>query len=140
MVEPTIKEVVKEKYGEIARQVRNGVEEGCCAPSCCADPISTHIYSEDDTAGLPADAVAASLGCGNPTALGELKPGETVLALGSGGGIDVLLSAKRVGPTGKVRIATIVVVARALQTQLLLTKTLQIPLLEAVLRHSLLLP
>ena len=101
MSELTIKEVVQEKYGEIARQVRSGIEEGCCATSCCADPISTHIYSEADTAGLPADAVAASLGCGNPTALAELREGEVVLDLGSGGGIDVLLAAKRVGPRGK---------------------------------------
>ena len=96
-----VRDAVREKYGEIARSVG---KTGCCGPtSCgCGDPISSNLYSEAETTGLPADAVAASLGCGNPTALIELQPGQTVLDLGSGGGIDVLLSAKRVGPTGKV--------------------------------------
>ena len=76
---------------------------GCCGPSCgCTDPISSDLYSEAETSDLPATALAASLGCGNPTALLALEPGQTVLDLGSGGGIDVLLSAKRVGPAGKV--------------------------------------
>jgi arsenite methyltransferase len=100
-----IQEAVKEKYGAIATAVRNSAQAtGCCGPSpCgCGDPITSDLYSERETGDLPADAVAASLGCGNPTALIDLKPGETVLDLGSGGGIDVLLSAKRVGPQGKV--------------------------------------
>src|ERR1043165_7699501 len=76
---------------------------GCCKPAACGcgDPITSNLYSDVETSGLPADAVLASLGCGNPTALLALEPGQTVLDLGSGGGIDVLLSAKRVGPTGK---------------------------------------
>ena len=96
-----VQDAVREKYGEIARSVG---KTGCCGPTACGcgDPISSDLYSESETAGLPADAVAVSLGCGNPTALIELQPGQTVLDLGSGGGIDVLLSAKRVGPTGKV--------------------------------------
>jgi arsenite methyltransferase len=95
---------VQEKYGKIAREVRAGGNEGCCASTStcgCSDPITSNLYDDTDTAGLPADAVLASLGCGNPTALAELRPGEVVLDLGSGGGIDVLLSARRVGPTGK---------------------------------------
>ena len=96
-----IKEVVKEKYGEAARQAAAG-RSACCGPtSACADPITTDLYDIGQTSQLPKEAVLASLGCGNPTALAELKPGETVLDLGSGGGIDVLLSARRVGPTGK---------------------------------------
>ena len=100
MTNVNVQEAVKEKYGEIARAVN---KDGCCgATSCgCGDPISSNLYSETEAAGLPAEAVAASLGCGNPTALIDLRPGQTVLDLGSGGGIDVLLSAKRVGPTGK---------------------------------------
>jgi SAM-dependent methyltransferase len=96
------KTLVQEKYGAAARQVRESGSVACCDPamSCC-DPITTNLYNEAEKSGLPANAVLASLGCGNPTALIELKPGETVLDLGSGGGIDVLLSAKRVGPTGK---------------------------------------
>jgi SAM-dependent methyltransferase len=96
-----IRAAVQDKYGEIARAVG---KTGCCGPtSCgCGDPISSDLYSATETAGLPADAVAISLGCGNPTALIDLQPGQTVLDLGSGGGIDVLLSAKRVGSTGKV--------------------------------------
>jgi len=92
---------VKKRYGSIAETVASG-GQGCCGPSdCCTDPISSDLYSATETAGLPAHAVAASLGCGNPTALATLNPGDVVLDLGSGGGIDVLLSAKRVGPTGK---------------------------------------
>jgi arsenite methyltransferase len=96
-----LQDAVREKYGEIARSVGQG---GCCGPgSCgCGDPITSNLYSDAETANLPAAAVAASLGCGNPTALIELQPGQTVLDLGSGGGIDVLISARRVGPTGKV--------------------------------------
>jgi arsenite methyltransferase len=93
---------VQEKYGAAARQVRESGAAACCDPGLrCCDPITTNLYDEAEKSGLPASAVLASLGCGNPTALIELKPGETVLDLGSGGGIDVLLSAKRVGPTGK---------------------------------------
>jgi arsenite methyltransferase len=104
-----IRETVREKYGEVARQVRSG-EKGSCGPggSCCGaaqatgwDPITSNLYDQVQTDSLPEQAVLASLGCGNPTALAELKPGEIVLDLGSGGGIDVLLSAKRVGPSGK---------------------------------------
>jgi SAM-dependent methyltransferase len=96
-----VQDAVREKYGEIARSVG---KSGCCGPtSCgCGDPITSNLYSNSETAGLPAEAVAVSLGCGNPTALIDLQPGQVVLDLGSGGGIDVLLSAKRVGPTGKV--------------------------------------
>ena len=96
-----VQDAVREKYGEIARSVGQG---GCCGTgSCgCGDPITSNLYSDAETANLPPDAVAASLGCGNPTALIELQPGLTVLDLGSGGGIDVLISARRVGPTGKV--------------------------------------
>ena len=98
-----ITDVVKRKYGEIAEQVTAGRDASCCGPSCCdgADPITDDLYEPGQVRGLPPDAVTASLGCGNPTALAELRPGETVLDLGSGGGIDVLLSARRVGPTGK---------------------------------------
>jgi arsenite methyltransferase len=99
-----VKEVVRQKYGEAAIRARSG-QAGCgCGTSagCGVDPITSNLYDEGQAAGIPAEALLASLGCGNPTALAELKPGETVLDLGSGGGIDVLLSAKRVGPTGKV--------------------------------------
>ncbi|HJS75182.1 MAG TPA: arsenite methyltransferase [Vicinamibacteria bacterium] len=97
-----VQQAVKEKYGAIAKSV--GSEGGCCGPSACgcSDPVTANLYSEDETNGLPKEAVAVSLGCGNPTALAELELGQTVLDLGSGGGIDVLLSAKRVGITGKV--------------------------------------
>lgn len=96
------KSLVQEKYGAAARQVRESGSVACCDPGLrCCDPITTNLYNEAEKSGLPASAVLASLGCGNPTALIELKPGETVLDLGSGGGIDVLLSARRVGPTGK---------------------------------------
>jgi arsenite methyltransferase len=101
----SVKEAVQEKYGDIARSVAGGAVRSCCAgPVSCSttlDPITSNLYSTDQKAGLPEAAVLASLGCGNPTALAHLNPGETVLDLGSGGGIDVLLSAKRVGPTGK---------------------------------------
>ncbi len=98
-----IKEIVKERYGEAARRVIAIKAEGSCcgvAPAG-ADPITANLYDSAQTSDLPEAAVLASLGCGNPTALAELKPGEVVLDLGSGGGIDVLLSAKRVGPAGK---------------------------------------
>jgi arsenite methyltransferase len=104
MSEQALKDVIRQKYGEAAVRAKSGQEKGgCCGTSCgCGDPITADLYGTDETAGLPDAAVAASLGCGNPTALIELKPGETVLDLGSGGGIDVLLSARRVGPAGKV--------------------------------------
>lgn len=93
---------VKEKYSSAARQVTTGAGAACCDPALgCCDPITKNLYNATQTSLLPENAVLASLGCGNPTALIELKAGETVLDLGSGGGIDVLLSAKRVGPTGK---------------------------------------
>jgi SAM-dependent methyltransferase len=100
----TIKDVVQQKYGEAARQARSGVKAGCgCKTSACGDtdPITSNLYDASQAAAIPAEAMLASLGCGNPTALADLKPGEIVLDLGSGGGIDVLLSARRVGPTGK---------------------------------------
>ena len=106
-----LKEIVKEKYGEAARRVADGdgLPADCCSEaSCCAgsasascDPITSNLYDEAQAEQIPETALKASLGCGNPTALAKLNPGETVLDLGSGGGIDVLLSARRVGPTGK---------------------------------------
>src|SRR5690349_9738743 len=97
-----LREVVQAKYGEAARTAQKGKSASCgCSCSSGKDPITSDLYEAQETAGLPAEAVLASLGCGNPTALAELKEGETVLDLGSGGGIDVLLSARRVGPTGK---------------------------------------
>jgi len=98
-----VKEKVKQKYGSAARAVAGtGSLAACCDPVLrCCDPITTNLYSDDEKGLIPEGAVLASLGCGNPTALIELKPGEMVLDLGSGGGIDVLLSARRVGPTGK---------------------------------------
>src|SRR5579872_6789526 len=101
--ETDIKEVVKQKYGEAALRVTSG-GSSCCgatASTGCCDPITSNLYDGSQTSQIPEEALLASLGCGNPTALAELKPGETVLDLGSGGGIDVLLSAKRVGPSGK---------------------------------------
>src|SRR6202167_4230188 len=99
-----IKEVVKEKYGQAALRVTSG-GSSCCGATASSglgcDPITTNLYDALQAGQIPEEALLASLGCGNPTALAELKPGETVLDLGSGGGIDVLLSAKRVGPTGK---------------------------------------
>src|ERR1700723_2286897 len=98
-----IQEQVKEKYASVARAVaQSDSVQACCDPGLrCCDPITTDLYSNDERGLIPEKAVLASLGCGNPTALIELKAGETVLDLGSGGGIDVLLSARRVGPTGK---------------------------------------
>jgi len=103
--------VVKEKYGEAARRAAEGAKSSCCGPvtSCCGgaafdgttDPITSNLYVNGETDELPSAAVLASLGCGNPTALAQLEEGETVLDLGSGGGIDVILSARRVGKTGK---------------------------------------
>jgi SAM-dependent methyltransferase len=99
-----VKEQVREKYGQAALRVKSG-GSSCCgsAPSSigCVDPITSNLYDSSQRSAIPEEAVLASLGCGNPTALARLNPGETVLDLGSGGGIDVLLSARRVGPTGK---------------------------------------
>ena len=106
--EQTIKDVVKEKYGQAALRARDeakaSVGTSCCGTkvtTISCDPITSNLYSKSETGELPQEAVLASLGCGNPTALAQLNPGETVLDLGSGGGIDVLLSARRVGPAGK---------------------------------------
>jgi arsenite methyltransferase len=104
-----VRSTVKEKYGQAALRVSEGATAApCCGSSACCgatteawDPITSDLYDEKQKAGIPVEAVLASLGCGNPTALAALKPGDVVLDLGSGGGIDVLLSAKRVGPTGK---------------------------------------
>ncbi len=99
-----LKETVKEKYGKAALRVDAGGNSCCGASGAldgCCDPITSNLYDPAQTGGLPQEAVLASLGCGNPTALAQLNPGETVLDLGSGGGIDVLLSARRVGPSGK---------------------------------------
>jgi len=102
MTEKGIKDIVKERYGAVALSVIQG--NSCCSPTVVrkeCDPITSNLYHADQEAALPAEALAASLGCGNPTALAELREGEVVLDLGSGGGIDVLLSARRVGPSGK---------------------------------------
>ncbi len=100
-----VKEIVKEKYSEAALRVISGAGSACCgsSPSSCSaiDVVTSNLYNDQEKGELPAAAVQASLGCGNPTALAELKPGEIVLDLGSGGGIDVLLSARRVSPGGK---------------------------------------
>jgi 2-polyprenyl-3-methyl-5-hydroxy-6-metoxy-1,4-benzoquinol methylase len=98
-----VKDVVREKYGQAALRVAAGAGTGCCGTSARGecDPVTSNLYDAAQTGDVPEKALQASLGCGNPTALAELKPGETVLDLGSGGGIDVLLSARRVGPTGK---------------------------------------
>ena len=97
-----LKATVRERYGQAALRVVGGAKSSCCgAAAALDDPVTANLYSAADTACLPETAVLASLGCGNPTALAELREGETVLDLGSGGGIDVLLSARRVGPTGK---------------------------------------
>jgi ubiquinone/menaquinone biosynthesis C-methylase UbiE len=100
----SLREVVKEKYGQAALRVKAG-GSSCCGASAaselCCDPITSNLYDSDQVQQIPEQALLASLGCGNPTALTSLNPGETVLDLGSGGGIDVLLSARRVGPTGK---------------------------------------
>src|SRR5438874_6588757 len=104
MSSPDIKEVVKEKYGQAALRVTNG-GSSCCGATASSglgcDPITTNLYDSSQAEQIPQEALLASLGCGNPTALAQLNSGEVVLDLGSGGGIDVLLSAKRVGPTGK---------------------------------------
>ena len=100
----TIKQTVREKYGQAALRVLAGSGSSCCGAGAAGegcDPVTSNIYAPGETAGLPETAVLASLGCGNPTALAELKPGDVVLDLGSGGGIDVLLSARRVAPGGK---------------------------------------
>ncbi|MBL8111653.1 MAG: arsenite methyltransferase [Acidobacteria bacterium] len=115
--ETSLKDTVKARYGEAAKRAASEGSTSCCAPSCCGDtaagvnaasfgaaakdPITSNLYSAEESAEVPALAMSASLGCGNPTALASLAAGEVVLDLGSGGGIDVLLSAKRVGPTGK---------------------------------------
>ena len=105
-----LKAVVREKYGDAAKRALQGQTSSCCgsSPGCCdpsevsfEDPITANLYGEAETGSLPENVVRASLGCGNPTALAELRAGEVVLDLGSGGGLDVLLSAKRVGPAGK---------------------------------------
>ena len=105
MSEQDIKQIVKDKYGKAALRVTGGSGSACCGSTASSrgecDPITSKLYDAAETAALPDTAVAASLGCGNPTALAELTAGEIVLDLGSGGGIDVLLSARRVGPTGK---------------------------------------
>jgi SAM-dependent methyltransferase len=98
-----IREQVRQHYKESALRVTAGDAGGCCGSGCCTgvdDPISVNLYTAQEASEIPQEALLASLGCGNPTALARLNPGETVLDLGSGGGIDVLLSAKRVGPTG----------------------------------------
>jgi SAM-dependent methyltransferase len=106
MSDSGLKDVIQQKYGEAADRAASGAAKaGCCGSGSecgCGDPITSDLYQAGETEGLPEAAVAASLGCGNPTALIELMPGQTVLDLGSGGGIDVLLSARRVGPAGKV--------------------------------------
>jgi arsenite methyltransferase len=100
-----VKEIVREKYGQAALRVKDGSASSCCgsaaAPACGCDPITSDLYDAGQQGEVPENALRASLGCGNPTFLAELRPGEIVLDLGSGGGIDVLLSARRVGPTGK---------------------------------------
>lgn len=115
MTTENIKDIVKEKYAEAAKRATSGERSSCCGTSpsaagvpagslssnCGCDPITSNLYAESESSTLPESALRASLGCGNPTALAQLKPGETVLDLGSGGGIDVLLSARRVGPQGK---------------------------------------
>ncbi|HET8578348.1 MAG TPA: arsenite methyltransferase [Methylomirabilota bacterium] len=103
MADEDIKAIVKDKYGKAALRVTSQ-GSGCCGSTSSrgeCDPITSNLYAEGEIKDLPAEAAAASLGCGNPTALAQLRPGEVVLDLGSGGGIDVLLSARRVGPTGK---------------------------------------
>jgi arsenite methyltransferase len=111
MANEGIREIVQAKYGEAVKAAVKGSKPSCCgskaapaaegSPLAGVDPITRDLYSADEAAAVPADALAASFGCGNPTALAELREGEVVLDLGSGGGIDVLLSARRVGPTGK---------------------------------------
>lgn len=103
---PDVHQIVRERYGAAATRAAEGSASACCGASCCGaeerDPITSDLYEASQVQGIPAEAVLASLGCGNPTALETLHEGEVVLDLGSGGGIDVLLSAQRVGPTGHV--------------------------------------
>jgi arsenite methyltransferase len=104
-VDDSLKETVRKRYSKLARQISIEGRSSCCGGSRAqrtCDPITSNLYQSDESAGIPSDVFLGSLGCGNPTALAELNLGETVLDLGSGGGIDVLLSAKRVGPGGKV--------------------------------------
>jgi ubiquinone/menaquinone biosynthesis C-methylase UbiE len=96
-----IAETIKSKYGSVATAAARGAKAPCCGGESSCNPVTSDLYSSKETSALPVEAVLASQGCGNPTALAELKPGEVVLDLGSGGGIDVLLSARRVGPSGK---------------------------------------
>lgn len=104
-----LRDEVRKRYADAARAAESQTAASCCGPSCCGasaeqqlkDAVSRDLYDAEETASLPAGALLASLGCGNPTALAELRPGDTVLDLGSGGGVDVLLSARRVGPSGK---------------------------------------
>jgi len=104
MSTPDLKEIVREKYGEAASRVQAG-RTSCCGPARsdgrCCDPITSNLYDTSQASEVPEAALQSSLGCGNPTTLAECKPGEAVLDLGSGGGIDVILSARRVGPTGQ---------------------------------------
>jgi len=101
MSNDSITEKVREEYAQAALRVTNKAGACCGSAAPAGNPITSNLYADGETTALPAEAIAASLGCGNPTALAELKPGEVVLDLGSGGGIDVLLSARRVGPAGK---------------------------------------
>jgi arsenite methyltransferase len=106
MTTENIRDIVKEKYGEAAKRAASAKDSSCCgtfpaSSDCGCDPITSNLYADAEAATIPEAALRASLGCGNPTALAQLQPGEIVLDLGSGGGIDVLLSARRVGPTGK---------------------------------------
>ena len=101
MSNESIRETVRKEYAQAATRVANQGASCCGAAAPARNPITSNLYGDGEKESLPAEALAASLGCGNPTALAELKPGETVLDLGSGGGIDVILSARRVGPTGK---------------------------------------
>ena len=96
-----IADTIKSKYGSVATAAARGAKASCCGSEGSCNPVTSDLYSSKETSALPVEAVLASQGCGNPTALAELKPGEVVLDLGSGGGIDVLLSARRVGPSGK---------------------------------------
>src|ERR1700723_997951 len=106
MAMENIKDIVKEKYGEAAKRATSGARSSCCGAGLasgvdCCDPITSNLYADDESATVPEAALRASLGCGNPTALAQLQPGEIVLDLGSGGGVGVLLSAWRVGPNGR---------------------------------------
>ncbi len=111
MSTPNVKEIVREKYGRIALRAKAGADNSCCRDNPSAvegscDPITSNLYNAGQESEVPDTAIKASLGCVNPTALAELKPGEIVLDLGSGGGIDVLLSARRVSLTGKAYVST----------------------------------